>query len=172
MLSYIVKSTGLIGGVLQTAGGLSLMFLGTPTVVGSVVGGVLVLHGLTNISENFMALVYDDNKFEGPATWIYSEIEESLGMPRSYGKLAFAGIDLALSAYALFSYSLIPDMLRLFRYIPSDYEMSFRMMTAWQLSKEVIPDLATSYSGTQTFYSILPSEPDVPSNPLLSFPID
>lgn len=170
VLSYIVKGIGLVGGVLQVIGGGILLFASAPTVVGSVAGGVLVLHGITNILENGASLFYGNDNYVGPATQLYGDIANSLGYDRSYGKLAFAGIDLTVSAYALFGTKLIPDAWRLVRYIPKDYEMGFRLMSGWELLGELVPDSATSYSGIQTYFSLPVDQPDPPSNPLLPFP--
>ncbi|WP_148873180.1 DUF4225 domain-containing protein, partial [Serratia marcescens] len=93
-----------------------------------------------------------------------------LGYDRAYGKLAFAGIDLVLSATALFGTKLVPDAWRLFQYIPSDYEMGFRTMSALELSGEIFPDSATLYSGSQAYFAIPVNKPDDPSAPLLPYP--
>lgn len=162
MISYIVKSIGLIGGIAQVASGVTLLFFGSPTVVGSVAGGLLILHGVNNIYENAQSLFYGNDNAEGPATKLYGDTAEFLGYDRRYGRLAFAGIDLALSATALFGTKLadvalgpelVAEPFRLFRYIPSDYEMKFRTMSAFALSLEVFPDVATMYSGTQIFFT-------------------
>ncbi|EDF8720510.1 DUF4225 domain-containing protein, partial [Salmonella enterica] len=169
MLSYIVKGIGLIGGVLQVIGGFGLIFAASPTVVGSAAGALLVLHGFNNIVENGASLFFDNDNFEGPATYMYGEAANLLGVDRAYGKLAFAGVDLALSAYALFGTKLIPDAWRLFRYIPADYEMKFRTMSVWALSGEFSPDAATLYSSSQTYFSLPVPRPDDPPAPLLPF---
>ncbi|MES0301374.1 DUF4225 domain-containing protein [Citrobacter sedlakii] len=49
MISYIVKNIGLIGEIAQVASGVTLLFAGSPTMVGTVVGGLLILHGVNNI---------------------------------------------------------------------------------------------------------------------------
>lgn len=178
MISYIVKSIGLIGGIAQVASGVTLLFVGSPTVVGSVAGGLLILHGVNNIYENAQSLFYGNDNAEGPATKLYGDTAEFLGYDRRYGRLAFAGIDLALSATALFGTKLadvalgaelVAEPFRFFRYIPSDYEMKFRTMSAFALSLEVFPDAATMYSGTQLFFSLPVNKPDNPPNPLLPF---
>lgn len=169
VLSYIVKSIGLIGGVLQVVSGGFLVLAGSPTVVGSAVGVMLVLHGVTNIWENGNSLFFGDDDAIGPATYIYGEAANLLGFDRPYGKLAFAGIDLGLSAVALFGTKLVPDAWRLFRYLPSDYEMGFRTMSALELSAEIFPDAATLYSGTQTYFSLPESGPEDPPQPLIPF---
>ncbi|RZN46509.1 DUF4225 domain-containing protein [Escherichia sp. E13S3] len=169
VLSYIVKSIGLIGGVLQIVSGGVLLAVGSPTVVGSAVGAMLILHGVTNVWENGNSLFLGNDNATGPATYIYGEVANLLGYDRSYGKLAFAGIDLALSATTLFGTKLVPDAWRLFRYIPSDYEMGFRTMSAMELSAEIFPDAATLYSGTQTYFSLPATEPEPPPQPLVPF---
>ncbi|EFH6988905.1 DUF4225 domain-containing protein [Escherichia coli] len=169
VLSYIVKSIGLIGGVLQMVSGGLLFVVGSLTVVGSVVGSMLILHGATNIWENGNSLFLGNDNATGPATYIYGKIANSFGYDSSYGKLAFAGIDLVLSATTLFGTKLVPDAWRLFRYIPTDYEVSFRTMSAMQLSAEIFPDAATLYSGTQTYFSLPKSEPPPPPQPLIPF---
>jgi len=170
VLSYIVKSIGFIGGVLQIIAGGILLSAGSPTVVGSAVGALLILHGVNNVAENGASLFYGNDDYEGPATYLYGEAANLLGFDRRYGKLAFAGMDLGLSALTLFGTKLVPDAWRLFRYIPSDYEISFRTMSSWQLAGEIIPDSVTLYSGFQTFISLPVDQPDDPSNPLLPFP--
>lgn len=172
MFSYIVKGIGLIGGVLQLVGGVALIISASPTVIGSAVGGLLVLHGINNILENGASLFFDNDNYEGPATKLYEGAADLLGVDRSYGKLAFAGVDLALSAYALFGTKLIPDTWRLLRYIPEDYEMSFRMMSTGELAGEIIPDSATLYSSSQTYFTLPANQPDIPSAPLLPFPTE
>jgi Protein of unknown function (DUF4225) len=169
VLSYIVKSIGLIGGVLQIVSGGFLVLAGSPTVVGSAVGVMLILHGATNVWENGRSLFFGDDDATGPATYLYGEAANLLGFDRSYGKLAFAGIDLGLSAVALFGTKLVPDAWRLFRYLPSDYEMGFRTMSALELSAEIFPDAATLYSGTQTYFSLPESEPEAPPQLLIPF---
>lgn len=170
MLSCIVKSIGLIGGGFQIIAGTALVFAGSPTIVGSAVGALLILHGVNNIMKNGASLFNGDDSFEGPATYLYGNIANLLGFDRSYGKLAFAGIDPGLSAFALFGTKLVSDAWRLFRYIPSDYEMKFRTMTLMELSEEILPDTATLYSDSQTYFSLPDSQPDEPLNPLL--PLD
>lgn len=169
VLSYIVKSIGLIGGVLQVVSGGVLLLAGSPTVIGSAVGAALILHGFNNILENGASLFFGNDNFTGPATYLYGEAANLLGYDRTYGKLAFAGIDLVLSATALFGTKLVPDAWRLFQYIPSDYEMGFRTMSALELSGEIFPDSATIYSGTQTYFSLPVNRPDDPPAPLLPF---
>ncbi|NUH55313.1 DUF4225 domain-containing protein [Citrobacter portucalensis] len=169
VLSYIVKSIGLIGGVLQIVSGGFLVLAGSPTVVGSAVGVMLILHGATNVWENGRSLFFGDDDATGPATYLYGEAANLLGFDRSYGKLAFAGIDLGLSAVALFGTKLVPDAWRLFRYLPSDYEMGFRTMSTLELYAEIFPDAATLYSGTQTYFSLPESEPEAPPQPLIPF---
>ncbi|GAB5073251.1 DUF4225 domain-containing protein [Citrobacter sedlakii] len=169
VLSYIVKSIGLIGGIIQMVSGGFLMLAGSPTVVGSAVGAMLFLHGITNVWENGRSLFFGDDNATGPMTYIYGEVANILGFDRTYGKLAFAGIDLGLSAVALFGTKLVPDACRLFRYIPSDYEMGFRTMSALELSAEIFPDAATLYSGTQTYFSLPEPMPEPPPQPLIPF---
>lgn len=178
VLSYIVKSIGLIGGVAQVASGLFLLVAGSPTVVGSVVGGLLILHGINNVYENYQSLVYNNDNVEGPVTTLYGDAAEFLGYDRRYGRIAFAGIDLALSATTLFGTKLAKinigteleaNPFRLFHYIPSDYEMQFMTLSAIQLSLEVFPDAATIYSGAQVYGSLPMVRPDDPPNPLLPF---
>ncbi|WP_148873066.1 DUF4225 domain-containing protein, partial [Serratia marcescens] len=85
MLSYIVKSIGLIGGVLQVVSGGVLLLSGSPTVVGSVVGAALIVHGFNNILENSKSLFGGDDNYIGPATYLYGEAANLLGYDRAYG---------------------------------------------------------------------------------------
>ncbi|XHA17418.1 DUF4225 domain-containing protein [Citrobacter farmeri] len=73
VLSYIVKSIGLIGGVLQIVSGGLLLAVGSPTVVGSAVGAMLILHGVTNVWENGNSLFFGDDNATGPATYIWGD---------------------------------------------------------------------------------------------------
>lgn len=165
--SYIVKSIGLIGGVLQIASGGLLLLAGSPTIVGSAIGVMLILHGVNNIYENGASLFLGNDNATGPVTYLYGEAANLIGLDKSYGKLAFAGIDLALSASALFGTELVPYAWRLFQYIPSDYEMGFRTMSTFSLFVELLPDAATLYSGTQVYFSLHDSRPEPPSPPLV-----
>ncbi|WP_459857371.1 DUF4225 domain-containing protein [Citrobacter sedlakii] len=45
----MLKNIGLIGGIAQVASGVTLLFAGSPTMVGTVVGSLLILHGVNNI---------------------------------------------------------------------------------------------------------------------------
>ncbi|WP_330983249.1 MULTISPECIES: DUF4225 domain-containing protein [Enterobacterales] len=169
VLSYIVKSIGLIGGVLQIAVGGFLLLAGSPTVVGSAIGAMLILHGTTNLWESSNSLFFGDDDAIGPATFIYGEVANLLDFDRGYGKMAFAGIDLVLSATTLLGAKLLPDAWRLFRYIPTDYAIGFKTMSTLELSAELFPDAATLYAGTQTYFSLPEPEPEKPSRPLIPF---
>lgn len=94
---------------------------------------------------------------------------KQIGVDRAYGKLAFAGIDLFLSSMALLGTKLVPDAYRLFQYIPADYELNFRLMSMGELAGEILPDSATLYSSTQTYFSLPVNKPDDPSSPLVPF---
>ncbi|WP_368543489.1 DUF4225 domain-containing protein [Enterobacter soli] len=167
VVSYVVKSVGLIGGVLQVVSGSFLILAGSPTVIGSVIGIMLIAHGLNNIYENGNGLFYGNENAIGKMTYLYEETAEFLGFDRVYGKLAFAGIDLTLSAIPLLSVKLLPDAWRLFRYLPSDYTMGFRTMSKMELLAEFFPDAGTLYSGTQILLSLPESEPTSPRHPLI-----
>lgn len=169
VLSYIVKGIGLIGGVLQVIAGTTLIFAGSPTIVGTAVGALLVLHGANNITESSYSLFFDNDNYEGPITRLYEASAETIGVDRTYGKLAFAGIDLFLSSMALLGTKLVPDAYRLFQYIPADYELNFRLMSMGELAGEILPDSATLYSSTQTYFSLPVNKPDDPSSPLVPF---
>lgn len=168
-LSYIVKSIGFVGGVLQVFSGGVILLTTSPTIVGSVVGVMLVAHGLNNIYENGSSLFYGDDNATGKLTYLYGEAAHALGYDRAYGKLAFAGIDLTLSAIPLLSVKLVSDSWRLFRYLPSDYAHGFKTMSVLELSLELIPDSATLFTGSQTYFSLPESEPKDPPQPLISF---
>lgn len=170
MVSYIVKGIGLVGGVLQVIGGATMIFAGSPTVIGSAVGALLVLHGINNIIESSESLFIDNDSYEGPMTKFYEGTAGLLGIDRTYGKIAFAGIDLILSAYTLLGTKLVPDAWRLLQYIPADYELNFRVMSAWELAGEIFPDSATFFSLNQTYFSLPVNQPDDPSNPRFPFP--
>lgn len=169
VLSYVVKSIGLLGGVLQMVSGGVLLFAGTPTIVGSAMGAMLVMHGINNIIENGSSLFFDDDTAIGPMTYLYGETAHFFGYDRNYGKLVFAGMDLGLSATALLGTKLVPHAWRLFDYIPSDYERGFRTMSSLELAFEAFPDIATLYSGTQTYYSLTDSAPKDPLQPLIPY---
>lgn len=169
VISYIVKSIGLIGGIAQVISGGVLLVAGSPTVIGSAIGVLLILHGANNIMENTESLFFGNDNFKGPLTLLYEDAASSLGFDRAYGRLAFAGIDLVLSGTALFGTKLVAEPFRLFHYIPLDYEMGFRTMSVIELSAEIFPDSATIFSGTQTYFSIPVTEPSEPPQPLLPF---
>lgn len=169
VLSYIVKSIGLVGGILQVISGMTLVFVGSPTVVGTAVGALLVLHGINNILESSASLFFNNDDFKGPATSLYEGAANLIGVDRAYGKLAFSGIDLALSTVALLGTKLVPDAWRLFQYIPADFEINFRLMSIGELAGELIPDAATIYSSTQTYFSLPVNEPVTPANHLVPF---
>lgn len=169
VLSYIVKGIGLIGGILQFVSGTTLVFVGSPTVVGTAVGALLVLHGINNIMESGASLFFNNDNYEGPATRLYEGAANLIGVDRTYGKLAFSGIDLALSSVALLGTKLVPDAWRLFQYIPADYEINFRLMSMGELAGELLPDSATIYSSIQTYFSLPVNEPATPANHLVPF---
>ncbi|MCE9991698.1 DUF4225 domain-containing protein [Enterobacter asburiae] len=166
VLSYVVKSIGLVGGILEVVSGSVILWAGSPTVIGSVFGVMLIAHGYNNIIENYYSLFLNDDNAIGPMTYVYGEAANLLGYDRAYGKLAFAGMDLILSATGLLSMKLLPDAWRLIRYLPSDYERNFRTMSALELSLEIAIDSATLYSGSQVYFSLPESsyQPPVPFN--------
>lgn len=169
VLSYVVKSIGLLGGIIQMAAGGMLILCGSPTLLGSAMGVMLILHGATNAWENYNPLFLGNDNAQGLMTTLYGEVAHSLGYDRAYGKIAFAGIDLGLSATALLGTKLVPYAWRLFDYIPSDYERGFRTMSSLELAFEFLPDTATLYSGAQTYFSIPSAKPENPPLPLIPF---
>lgn len=165
--SYVIKSIGLVGGILQVLTGGILIAAGSSTVIGVAAGVMLFAHGINNIIENYSSLFLDNDDVIGPMTYVYGQAAHLIGYDKSYGKLVFAGMDLVLSSYALFGAKLVPDAWRLFNYIPCDYEIGFKTMSSFELAAELVPDLATIFSGTQTYFSLPDSSPEDLPQPLV-----
>lgn len=134
------KLVGLVAGVGQINGGIEICFKSRLTLC-IPVGLPMLAHGANNIYENGVNLYNGQSDAEGIVRKGYQAAAEFAGGDKSTGNIAYASVDLSLSAYALMKLSVKPGAWRLFRHIPNDRARSFRLMSRWALGTEVWADI-------------------------------
>ncbi|MBC8953311.1 DUF4225 domain-containing protein [Xenorhabdus sp. PB62.4] len=152
---YVLKGVGIIVGGAQITTGVSIIGAGYTSVYGATIGYIagagLIVHGVSNIQENFGAIVENDANFKGYLRLGYENAAEYYGYSKKTGSLVYAGVDLALSGYGLLRSTLKPEARRLFHYMNNEYVYNYELMSGYALGFEVLADGITIKSANDIY---------------------
>lgn len=143
-INLLLKQVGFVGGGVQMFTGGTVCAASFGLACGSF-GAPLMAHGLNNIEENGYFLLYRKN-IVGHTRKAYRYVGSSLGYSEQASDIAFATVDLALSAYGVGRGVLRSDARRLFRYNTEDYIRGWKEMGTIPLAAEGLVDISTMYS--------------------------
>ncbi|WP_230392782.1 DUF4225 domain-containing protein [Pseudomonas guariconensis] len=141
-LEMAQKGVGVIAGALQFAAGAGICY-GSAGTLCFFAGAPLMAHGANNTYENGRNLWAGRSNVQGPVRKAYQKAAEMMGGGAFEGNVAYASVDLALSAYSLSKLMLKPDAWRLFRYVRSDYVRGYENSSKAALALEAISDTTT-----------------------------
>ena len=164
------KGIGVIAGAMQVAAGGAICIYSAASLCS--IGALLVAHGANNMYENGKYFVDGEEDATGLVREAYQGAAEFAGYPKSYGNMAYYGVDLALSGYGVFAktttvknaaetYQIVSKtnlkpmpwtkspkakQLKLFRYSAEDYLRGYQASSRLSLGAESVSDSFTTYS--------------------------
>ncbi|KLU17299.1 MULTISPECIES: DUF4225 domain-containing protein [Xenorhabdus] len=141
--TYVLKGIGLVAGGFQLITGTAMVTTTSQTVVGYVAGSALIVHGMGNIEENLISLLNNDADYKGYLRKGYEHAFSFIGSDNKTANLVYGGVDIALSGYGVFRNVLKPEAWRLFNYIKDDYIASYKIMSGYALTFEMLADGVT-----------------------------
>ncbi|PSH11075.1 hypothetical protein B7R74_22180 [Yersinia pseudotuberculosis] len=120
------------------------------SVVGSIPGTLLILHGANNIVENGYYILYRES-YTGPVKFVYEKIGEQFGISKSDSNAFYTTVDIALSVNISLGYRLSEDATRLYRYVNADLlwglkSMGIKNMSTAEILVTLFGDFNTGYS--------------------------
>lgn len=138
IVGYVISGIGVIAGVLQVVGGISMAIgsAGTGNIIGIVAGATLIFHGLSNSLQNIDKLTGVKDP-ENIAQNAYMGTAEFLGFERKTGMIAYQGMNLITSAYGIFRPMVKPEAWRLYDWLPADFYRKISTMSRTALSIEI-----------------------------------
>lgn len=156
------KGIGTIAGAMQVAAGGAICIYSAASLCS--IGALLVTHGFNNMYENGKYFVDGDEDATGLVREAYQGAAEFAGYPKSYGNMAYYGVDLALSGYGMVAktttvkdadkaYQILSKgtsqtwtksrnakRFKLFRYSAEDYLRGYQAAKKSSLATEVVAD--------------------------------
>ncbi|EKN3565123.1 DUF4225 domain-containing protein [Yersinia enterocolitica] len=126
-IGYTINAIGVVTSGLQMSTGFGLIAK-SGFILGKLAGAHLVVSGASTGAENFLRLLGDD-EYTGVMEKGYRATAKFMGFEPKVGSMAYHAVDMASSLYGVVALSLKPDVLRLFRYIPSDYYRNITKMS-------------------------------------------
>ncbi|CCW32010.1 DUF4225 domain-containing protein [Xenorhabdus nematophila] len=141
--TYVLKGFGIVAGGAQIIAGVAMVTATSQTVVGYVAGSALIVNGMSNIEENLNSLLKKDPDYKGYLRRGYEHAFLFMGSDKKTANLVYGGVDIALSGYGAFRNVLKPDSWRLFNYVKDDYVTSYKLMSGYALTFEVVADGVT-----------------------------
>ncbi|CNJ73672.1 putative inner membrane protein [Yersinia aldovae] len=126
-IGYTINAIGIVTSALQMNTGFGLIIKSGFTL-GKLAGAHLAVSGASTAAENFLRLL-GDNEYTGVMEKGYRATAKFMGFDPKFGSMAYHSVDMASSLYGMLALSLKPDVLRLFRYIPSDYYRNITKMS-------------------------------------------
>ncbi|PWC15918.1 hypothetical protein B4923_01450 [Brenneria roseae subsp. americana] len=139
--NIILKQVGFIGGGTQVVAGIATCAASAGYLCAGF-GSLNVSHGLNNLYENGYYLLFRENR-SGWTRDAYRAVAQSIGQRENHADLAYASVDLGISAYGLFRNVVREDTFRLFRYINSDFVRGWKTMGTVPLIAESAVDITT-----------------------------
>lgn len=122
------KLIGLVAGAGQIKSGLDVCF-GSRGILCVPYGVPMLAHGINNVYENSVNLYTGQSDAEGWVRQGYHAAAKAAGADKVAGNIAYASVDITLSAYSLLKLSLKPGTWRLFRHIPDDFARGYELMS-------------------------------------------
>ncbi|RLM19060.1 hypothetical protein BIY29_17260 [Brenneria alni] len=148
-VNIMLKQVGFIGGGTQVVAGIAACTASAGYLCAGF-GSLNVSHGLNNLYESGYYLLFRENR-SGWTRDTYRAIAKSIAQSEKRADLAYASVDLGISAYGLFRNVVREDSFRLFRYINSDFVRSWKTMGAVSVFAESLVDMSTVH-GIYTLY--------------------
>ncbi|MBK4724321.1 MULTISPECIES: DUF4225 domain-containing protein [Erwiniaceae] len=138
-LGYTIDAVGLALGAGQFFGG-TMIFKGaleSASLIGKVAGVYVMVSGFSSGKESYSKLVGDDDQNDFLKD-TYVRIAKFMGFDKKIGLTAYHSMEIISSAYGVFRMSLKSNAWRLYKFIPSDFQMQVNRMSKALLTLKII----------------------------------
>ncbi|AIN14692.1 putative inner membrane protein [Yersinia pseudotuberculosis] len=129
VINLVFAGVGFVTAGLQIVAGIGMV----GSVVGSIPGTLLILHGANNIVESGYYILYRES-YTGPVKFVYEGVGAQFGLSKSDSAVMYTAVDVALSINGIMSYKLAEDATRLYRYVNADLLWGLKSMDIKNMS--------------------------------------